>query len=139
MGRRIGEAGFLSFRVLKGKLYSSSRPGAEGMWISPRMIFIFRCTLLAISKVCGKGGKTRSIVFPGFPQTAISSALLPSYRSYVLSRNRSNSFAFASCIRRAASVSLMAAATLFSALMLSPSRRYCAGFSNNDRVSSGVW
>jgi hypothetical protein len=35
-------------------------------------------------------------------------------------------------------VSLMAAATLFSAFMLSPSRRYCAGLFNNDRVSSGV-
>jgi hypothetical protein len=30
---------------------------AEGMWESLRMIFISRCAVLAISKVCGKGGK----------------------------------------------------------------------------------
>jgi hypothetical protein len=37
-----------------------------------------------------------------------------------VSRNRSNSLFFASCMRRAASVSLIAAAMRFKALMLSP-------------------
>ncbi len=31
--------------------------GAEEMWESLRNIFIFRCSLGAISKGCGKGGK----------------------------------------------------------------------------------
>ena len=31
--------------------------GAEGMWESLRNIFMFRCSLGAISKGCGKGGK----------------------------------------------------------------------------------
>jgi hypothetical protein len=75
------------------------------MWKSLCMSFLFRCDLQAISKVCGKGGKRR-YRFPGFPHTAISSALFSRFTLYTGIRSRSKSFALACCIRRAASVSL---------------------------------
>ena len=133
-GRR---SGFLSFRDLKST-YASSRGRRECGNRSARFL-ISRCTFRAISKVCGKVGKQRTIVFRAFHKPPFPRPLRIGLRSYAVSRSFSNSLLFASCIRRAASVSLMAAATLFSALILSPSRRYCAGLSNSDSVSSGVW
>jgi len=50
----------------------------------------------------------------------------------------SNMLCFASCMRRAASVSLMVAATRLRALMLSPGRRNCCGRSSESSFSSGV-
>jgi hypothetical protein len=67
------------------------------------------------------------------------SALVHGSAPYAMSHNFSNNLFLASCIRRATSVSLMAAATLFSVLILRPSPRYCYGLSNNDKVSSEVW
>src|SRR5208282_5703352 len=69
----------------------------------------------------------------------ISSALFPRHWFYAVSRSFSNNLLFACCMRRAASVSLRAPAMRFRALMLSPWRRNCAGFSSASRVSSGVW
>jgi hypothetical protein len=50
----------------------------------------------------------------------------------------SKSFALACCMSLAASVSLRTAATRFSALTLSPGRKYWAGWSSSSKVSSGV-
>ena len=50
----------------------------------------------------------------------------------------SNMLSFASCMRRAASVSLMEAATRLSALMLSPGFRNCCGRSSESSFSNGV-
>jgi len=133
-GRR---SGFLSFRDLKST-YASSR-GRRECGNRSALFFISRCTPGAISKVCGKVGKQRTIVFRAFHKPPFPRPLRIGPRAYAVSRSFSNSLLFASRIRRAASVSLMAAATRFSAFMLSPSRRYCAGLSSSDRVSSGVW
>ena len=50
----------------------------------------------------------------------------------------SNMLFLACCIRRAASVSLMVAATRLSALMLSPGRRNCCGCLSESSFSKGV-
>ena len=50
----------------------------------------------------------------------------------------SNIVLLACCMRRAASVSLMVAATRLSALMLSPGRRNCCGRSSESSFSNGV-
>jgi hypothetical protein len=50
----------------------------------------------------------------------------------------SNMVYLACCMRRAASVSLIDAATRFSAAMLSPGRRNCCGRSSESSFSSGV-
>jgi hypothetical protein len=63
----------------------------------------------------------------------------PSFRFHPVGRSFSNSLLFACCMRRAASVSLRAPAMRFKALMLSPWRKYCAGLSSANKVSSGVW
>jgi len=78
-------------------------------------------------------------LFFRFPWTVISSALLPSLHSYAVCRSFSNSLLWACCIRRAASVSLRAPAMRLRALMLSFGRRYCAGLSSPNKLSSGVW
>ncbi len=130
-GRR---SGFLSFRDFK-LIHASSRGGGN-VGIAPEEL---SSPMHSASDFQGlwKGRET-ALSFSGL--SINRHFLRPVLRAaaYALSRSVSNSFAFACCMRRAASVSLRAAATLFSALMLSPSRRYCAGFSNNDRVSSGV-
>jgi len=50
----------------------------------------------------------------------------------------SNMLYLACCMRRAASVSLMVAATRLRALMLSPGRRNCCGRSSESSFSNGV-
>ena len=102
------------------------------------MVLIFRCTFWSDFQGLWEGRETCFIVFRAFHRPPFPRPFLIDLRSYAVSRIFSNSLLLACCIRRAASVSLMAAATRFKALMLSPWRRYCAGLSNSNRVSSGV-
>ena len=114
-GRQAGEGSFWFLNV-----YISDRSRAEGMWKS----------VVSISKVCGKAA--------GF---SIDRHFLPPLSRplfYALSRKRGKSFALACCMRRAASVSLRAAAMRLRAFMVSPGRRYGAGLCSASRVSSGV-
>jgi len=80
---------------------------------SLRMILIFCCSVGAISKVCGKGGNSIIVFRLSIDRHFLGPVRWPSIlcgQSQPLKE-----FGFAFCIRRAASVSLMAAATLFSA------------------------
>jgi len=127
-GRR---SGVLSFRDLK-LIHAISRSGGN-VGIARFDLAVPGVLSERFPRLVGRA-ENGAIVFRAFHEPSFPALL----RFYAVSRMRSKSFALACCMRRAASVSLMAAATLFSAFMLNPSRRYCAGLSSNDRVSSGV-
>ena len=113
---------------------------AVGMWESRHMMFFSPDAPGAISKVCGKGGKTKHDRFSALSMNRHFHGPLPMlparHADFLIS---SNMVHFACCMRRAASVSLMVAATRLSAARLSPGRRNCCGRSSESSFSSGVF
>jgi len=80
---------------------------------------------VSISKVCGR--RKRRYRFPCFPSTVISTVRFHSCGVQADFLIFSNMVLLASCIRRAASVSLLVAATRLSAARLSPDAGTAAG------------
>ena len=127
--------GFLSFR---GEYIASRRRRGGGNVGIAAHELQFPMRLRSDSQGLWEGRKTRTIVFRAFHKPPFPRPLPQRHASYADFLICSNIVFLACCMRRAASVSLMEAATRFSAAMESPGRRNCCGRSSESSFSSGV-
>ena len=140
-----------SATTAQGSLFQS-RNEPEGEYFSGRRVFVLSgriyCQPSSWRWECGNrfyrfprfvGRAENSIIVfrafhkPSFPRSTSTAAGV--HADFLIS---SNIVYLACCMRRAASVSLMVAATRLSAARLSPGRRNCCGRSSESSFSNGV-